>query len=192
MQADISYTNWLLMCRAGLVGLEFYTPETGAWRQAHMNARYVILRVLLEAGEGLVRIERRIGIDGEPDLEIQLDRSKIETVGKAAIGKFLTKLQVYKSTGNVAVGGAMFNDYSVVTPEMLSYREIVMARKEPRRLLLQPNMLLEGGEVLLKDYPETPAGVVESFVDRFGLVALSPLMDVYEKNQPFVDDLLGS
>ena len=29
------------MVRAGLLALEFYTPETGAWRQAHMNARYI-------------------------------------------------------------------------------------------------------------------------------------------------------
>lgn len=190
-QADITYTNWLLMCRAGLVGLEFYTPETDSWRQAHMNARYVILRVLLEAGEGLVQIVRRTGSDGKPDLEVLLDRSKVQTVGKTAIGAFLTKLQVYKSTGNVAEGGAMFNAYGTVTPEMLEYRGIVMARKEPRRILLQPNMVLEEGTVVLKEYEETMVGVVQSFVDRFGHVALSPLMNAFDKNQPFVDDLLN-
>lgn len=36
---DIVYINWLNMVRAGLLALEFYTPETRAWRQAHMNAR---------------------------------------------------------------------------------------------------------------------------------------------------------
>ena len=36
---DIVYVNWLLMVRAGLTGLEFYTPATGEWRQAHMRAR---------------------------------------------------------------------------------------------------------------------------------------------------------
>ena len=189
-QADITYTNWLLMCRAGLVGLEFYTPETDSWRQAHMNARYVILRVLLEAGEGLVQVVRRTGSDGKPDLEVLLDRSKVQTVGKAAIGAFLTKLQVYKSTGNVTEGGAMFNAYGTVTPEMLEYRAIVMARKEPRRILLQPNMMLQDGTVVLKEYEETSVGVVQSFVDRFGHVALSPLMDAFDQNQPFVDDLL--
>lgn len=189
-QADITYTNWLLMCRAGLVGLEFYTPETNSWRQAHMNARYVILRVLLEAGEGLVRIESRTGSDGKPDLEVLLDRSKVPTVGKAAIGRFLMKLQVYKSTGNVTDGSAMFHAYGTVTPEMLAYRAIVMARKEPRRLILQPNMLLNDGSVELREYEESPAGVVQSYVDRFAHIALSPLMDAFEKNQAFVDDLI--
>ena len=31
---DVAYINWLLMVRAGLCGLEFFTPETRAWRQA--------------------------------------------------------------------------------------------------------------------------------------------------------------
>ena len=30
---DIIYINWLNMVRAGLVGLEFYTPENNKWRQ---------------------------------------------------------------------------------------------------------------------------------------------------------------
>ena len=30
---DIIYVNWLLMVRAGVVGLEFFSPETKIWRQ---------------------------------------------------------------------------------------------------------------------------------------------------------------
>lgn len=60
-----------------------------------MQARYVILRVLLETGENFVTIERLTSAeDSQPDLVIRLDRSKINTVGKQAIGDFLRKLQV--------------------------------------------------------------------------------------------------
>ena len=68
------------------------TPHLSS--QAHMQARYVILRVLMEAGEGLVTIEKLVGEDGNPDLIVKLDRSKVNTVGKKAIGDFLRKLQV--------------------------------------------------------------------------------------------------
>jgi len=59
-----------------------------------MQARYVILGVLLKAGEDLVTIKRTTGTDGQPDIIISLDRRKINSVGKAAIGDFLKKLQV--------------------------------------------------------------------------------------------------
>jgi len=41
-----------------------------------------------------------------------LDRTKIATVGKAAIGAFLLKLQVHKSLGDFASGSAMYNGHS--------------------------------------------------------------------------------
>ena len=60
-----------------------------------MHARYVILRVLLEAGNGLVQLNTLAeGSDGKPDVLITLDREKIESVGRPAIGNFLRKLQV--------------------------------------------------------------------------------------------------
>ncbi len=51
-------------------------------------------QVLLEAGEDFVKIEELTAEDGEPDILISLDESKIETVGVPAIGRFLCKLQV--------------------------------------------------------------------------------------------------
>lgn len=59
-----------------------------------MHARFVILRVLLESDKDFVKIQSVTGDDGKPDLVILLDRSKIQTVGKQAIGNFLRKLQV--------------------------------------------------------------------------------------------------
>lgn len=59
-----------------------------------MQARFVILKVLIEADQGLVTIERLTGEDGEPDAVVKLDKDKIETVGKEAIANFLRKLQV--------------------------------------------------------------------------------------------------
>lgn len=72
-----------------------FTCNVAVLFQAHMQARFVILRVLLEAGKGLVGLKEVTGADGKPDALITLDRSKINTVGKDAIHKFLCKLQVF-------------------------------------------------------------------------------------------------
>ena len=68
-----------------------------------MQARYVILRVLLEAGEGLVQLTSVTGSDGKPDVLIKLDRDKIVSVGRPAIGNFLRKLQVSVNLVNNAL-----------------------------------------------------------------------------------------
>ena len=70
-----------------------------------MQARHVILRLLLESGRGLVRVERVTGADGRPDILVCLDRSLIETQGKPVIQDFLMKLQVksYERTTPLAV-----------------------------------------------------------------------------------------
>ncbi|KAL7978244.1 hypothetical protein Chor_014783 [Crotalus horridus] len=155
---NVIYINWLNMVRAGLLALEFYTPESGTWRQAHMQARFVILRVLLEAGQGLVSLHHTTGTDGKPDAVVSLDRTKITSVGKPALQCFLRKLQLYEA-------------YSAVTddkPErFLSLRETVLLRKEARKLFVQANTGLEEGKVRLTQYEGSAAGLIRSFADRF-------------------------
>lgn len=165
------YVNWLTMVRAGLLGLEFYTPESKSWRQAHMQARFVILRVLLEAGEGLVGLKECTGADGKPDAVITLDRSKIQTVGKNAIQRFLCKLQVHKSTADVEGGRALYEGYSAVTADgshdFLKFRETVLLRKEARKMFVQANTHIKDDAVELVEYEGSAAGLIQSFVERF-------------------------
>ncbi|KAJ7307403.1 hypothetical protein JRQ81_009419 [Phrynocephalus forsythii] len=168
---EVIYINWLNMVRAGLLALEFYTPESGTWRQAHMQARFVILKVLLEAGQGLVALRRTTGADGKPDAVITLDRSKICTVGKPSLERFLRKLQVLKSTADVAGGRALYEAYSTVTDEeperFLTLRHTVLLRKEARKLFVQANTRLEGKDVVLVQYDGSASGLIRSFRDRF-------------------------
>lgn len=59
---DVLFASYLSMARAGLVALEFWDPKTQKWGQAHMQARYSILRTFLDAGDDFVsfHITRRI------------------------------------------------------------------------------------------------------------------------------------
>ncbi|XP_053702230.1 dipeptidyl peptidase 3 [Synchiropus splendidus] len=168
---DVVYVNWLSMVRAGLLGLEFYTPESKSWRQAHMQARFVILRVLLEAGEGLVTLKEVTGKDGKPDARITIDRSKICTVGKLAIHKFLCKLQVLKSTADVDGGRALYDKYSSVSDSgahnFLRLRETVILRKEDRKMFVQANTRVNGENVELLEYEGSMSGLIQSFTERF-------------------------
>lgn len=168
---DLVYVNWLAMVRAGLLGLEFYSPESQSWRQAHMQARFVILRVLLEAGEGLVTLRHTTGADGRPDAIISLDRSKIRSVGQPAIARFLCRLQVHKSTADVEGGRALYERYSAVTasePEnFLKLRDTVLLRKETRKMFVQANTRVKGDAVELLEYEGSAAGLIRSFTERF-------------------------
>uniref|UniRef100_A0A8C7MX35 Dipeptidyl peptidase 3 n=1 Tax=Oncorhynchus kisutch TaxID=8019 RepID=A0A8C7MX35_ONCKI len=168
---EVVYVNWLNMVRAGLLGLEFYTSESKSWRQAHMQARFVILRVLLEAGEGLVTLKESTGKDGRPDALITLDRSKIHTVGKGAIERFLCKLQVLKSTADVEGGRALYEGYSAVSDggshNFLCLRETVLQRKEARKMFVQANTRVKGDSVELVEYEGSAAGLICSFTERF-------------------------
>jgi len=159
---DIFYINWLIMVRAGIRALEFYTVDTKKWGQAHMQARYVILRVLLKAGEGLVNIRQT-----SDNAFISIDRDKILTVGRKAIGDFLLKLQVFKSTGDVENGTKFYSELSEVSEEFVKLREIILARKKPRRVFVQPHTYIENNQVKLLEFDASAEGVIKSFVTRF-------------------------
>ena len=104
---DIKYANWVSMVLAGVKGLEMFSPTAGEWKQAHSQARFVIMQVMLEAGDDFLTVKEVTGEDGQPDLLISMDREKINTVGQEVISKLVLKHQVYKSTGDLAAAKEM-------------------------------------------------------------------------------------
>ena len=113
-----------------------------------MQARYVILRVLLEAGEGLVQLTSVTGSDGNPDVLIKLDREKIESVGGPAIGNFLRKLQVSVNLVNNALQDpkhvSSLEGVLSVDIEKLYMHEMTTARKTRVLLFVSRNQILDG------------------------------------------------
>ncbi|XP_076166727.1 dipeptidyl peptidase 3 isoform X2 [Ptiloglossa arizonensis] len=184
---DIIYVNWLSLLWNGCVkALEFYQPSTETWLQAHSQARYVLLRVCMEAGDDFVNV-----VETEPgkSLLLTLDRFKIQTVGKRAIGEFLTKLQIYKSTGDVEAAKKMYEKYSKVPATgphpWARWRDIVLARKEPRKIFVQSNTFVNGEkEVQLKNYEPSFVGLIQSWMERFPSAETSQtLIELWEKDK---------
>jgi len=164
---DIKYVNWLSMVLAGVKGLEMFSPASGEWKQAHSQARFVIMQVMLEAGEDFLTVKEVVGEDGKPDMLITMDREKILTVGKTAIAAFLLKLQVYKSTGDICNAKKMYDRYSEVSEPWASRRQIVVDRKQPRVILVQGNTILSDEKLNLVQYDPTIEGMVKSWAERF-------------------------
>jgi len=88
--------------------------------------------------------------------------------GRDVVGTLLVDLQVRKSTADGAGAREFYTD---LTTPLAGWdgeiRDVVLAKKQPRRIFVQPNTVVGAdGEVALKEYPLTPAGVIQSFVER--------------------------
>ncbi|KAI1322201.1 peptidase family M49 [Xylariaceae sp. FL0255] len=165
---DVLYVSYLNMARAGLVSLEMWDPKSRKWGQAHSQARFSILQCFLQAGENFCKLEYQG--DDIKGAVIKLDRSKIPTVGRKAVGAYLQKLHIYKSTGDVEAGTKFFGEMTHVDPEFWGkkVRDEVLANKQPRKVFVQANTFLDEatGKVTLKHYDASPEGMIQSWVER--------------------------
>jgi len=172
---DLNYINYLSMALNGIKALVMYSVASQEWKQAHSRARFVIVNVFLQAGQAFLKIDQVRGEDGKPDLLITMDKTKLRSVAAPAIANFLRKLQVYKSSGNDAAARIMYEEYSKVSNTgvypWLTYRDIAVARKKAKVILVQGNTKLHNGKVLLTEYEENPEGMVESWRERFAEVS---------------------
>ena len=98
---------------------------------------------------------------------IQVDRSAVLKHGREAAGKLLVEPQVRKSTADGAGARAFYTELTTPLPGWDGeLRDLVLRKKQPRKVFVQPNTFVENGEVVLKEYPSTPEGVIESFIER--------------------------
>lgn len=169
---DVLYASYLSMARAGLVSLEMWDPKSQKWGQAHSQARFSILQCFLQAGNDFCKLDYTA--EDMSDLTIKLDRAKILTTGREAVGKYLQKLHIYKSTADVEAGTAFYTKMTTVDSEFWGskVRNVVLANKQPRKVFVQANTTLDEatGKTTLTHYPATPEGMIQSFADRESVI----------------------
>lgn len=162
-QEDVKLIATILMARAGVIGLEFWDPESKKWGQPHMQARFGIFKCLHKAG--VVSLKHSEGTFD--DLEIVVDESKLNKEAVDALAAFLHSLHVFKTTANVKEGLAFYNDMTEVTEEYACLRDTVLNKKLPRKQLIQANTFLgDDGSVEIREYDESEVGMIQSFADR--------------------------
>jgi len=167
---DVLYVAYLQMARAGVAALEYWDPKSRKWGQAHMQARFSILRTFIDAGDDFCIIKpTNSDLDNFSDLEIRLDRRKILSHGRPAVEKYLQKLHIYKSTADFDAGKKLYDDITNVSPWWAGKaRPVVLSKKTPRKVFVQVNTVLDEatGNVKLVEYEPTVEGMVKSYYDR--------------------------
>ncbi|KAL8839413.1 MAG: hypothetical protein Q9170_001752 [Blastenia crenularia] len=162
---DVLYTSYLSMARAGVAAVEFWDPKSRKWGQAHMQARFSILKTFLDAGEGFTTLDYTK--DDLSDLMIKVDREKILTVGRKAVEGYLQKLHVYKCTADYEAGKELYETMTHVDEWWATkVRPEVLRRKTPRKVFVQANTFEKDGAVELKEYEPTFNGMIQSWVER--------------------------
>ncbi|KAH7414166.1 peptidase family M49-domain-containing protein [Phaeosphaeria sp. MPI-PUGE-AT-0046c] len=162
---DVLYTAYLQMARAGIAALEFWDPKSRKWGQAHMQARFSILRTFLNAGVEFCQLEWEK--DDLSDLTIRLERERILDLGRPAVDAYLQKLHIYKATADYAAAKKMYDDITDVEPFYENMvRPAVLSKKTPRKVFVQANTVERDGKVELKEYEATNIGMIQSCADR--------------------------
>ncbi len=162
---DVLYAAYLSMARAGVAALEYWDPKSRKWGQAHMQARFSILRTFLHAGCEFASLD--YNEKDASDLTIKIDRGRILTDGRLAVEKYLRELHIFKATADVRRATKLYEGLTDVDDWYENtIRPAVLAKKTPRKVFVQANTVLEGEKVILKEYPATPEGMIESYADR--------------------------
>lgn len=102
----------------------------------------------------------------EERLIVNVERSKIKSEGKPALERMLLNLHIYRCTADAESCRSFYEKLSLVEDEHLKWREIVLSKKQPKKLFVQANTFKSGDGVTLKEYAPTREGIIQSWAER--------------------------
>ncbi|RAL00385.1 dipeptidyl peptidase III [Aspergillus ibericus CBS 121593] len=162
-QSEVAYNMYLQLGVDGLRGLDNYDPTTKKWGQAHSRAHFAILRHLLRDSDGLYIIT----CDAEnTTLTVKVDRLRVISHGKPSLGRMLLNLHIYRCTADISNCRHFYEDLSHVDDEALTWRKIVISKRDPPLAFSQGNTYRVGDDVKLKEYEPTARGIIQSWAER--------------------------
>jgi dipeptidyl-peptidase III len=109
---------------------------------------------------------------------LRLDRSKILTHGKPAVGRLLLELHMWRCTGDYRAAKQRYESLTEVTDEWIGIQDAMAKRQNGKSkawaFVAGNTFLTPDGNVELKEYAETPLGLIQSWADRFPASSQSP------------------
>lgn len=142
-----------------------YNPDAKRWGQAHTQGAFVFAMWIMKNQKSKIV---DFVLDGEDNFFINLDQELLWSEGRDLIRDLLIVLQTFKSSGCVERGAKFYNEYSEVSDHFLKIRNIVLAKKKPRRLDLNNNLVrYTENSIQPVEYPECHEGIILSYADRF-------------------------
>ncbi|UQC90711.1 dipeptidyl-peptidase 3 [Colletotrichum lupini] len=160
---DIAYNMYQQLGVDGLRGLANYNVDSKRWGQAHSRAHFAILNWLLKDGGDCVEIEHD---KTAGNLTVRVNRAKVSTHGKPALGRMLLRLHMYRCTADVQACRVYYEMLTRLTQKHLEWRKVVVASKPPPLVFVHANTSLEENEVTLREYEPTVEGLIKSWAER--------------------------
>jgi len=152
--------------RKGIIGLPLYNADAKKWGQAHTQGAFVLAMWLYKQQKTDILKFEIVG--DNDDFIIHLNQENLNKEGKQLISDMLIIIQTYKSSGAYERAKKWYDEYSEVSDFFLQIRKIVLAKKRPRRLDGNNN-LVKYNESCIEPrcYPETHEGVILSYAERY-------------------------
>ena len=134
-----------------------------------LQAQFAILKVLLSTPNDFVTLSH--SSENTDDPTMHFDKTRIVSCGIPTIGSFVQKLHIFISTADVVRGTKLFEEVTAVDDYFLRIREVVLRKKQPSKLFVQPNTSINKGEdgaqtVVLRDYEASREGIINSWAGR--------------------------
>lgn len=98
---------------------------------------------------------------------VKVDAKLCAARGKEVMGKLLMEIQIRKSTGDGKSAAEFYKKLTTPSARWIQeLRPLVLAKKLPRKIIIQPNTRIVDGKVELIEYEATLEGAIQSFVER--------------------------
>ena len=158
------YLSCLHLGVEGLRSLEHYNPHDKKWTQAHSQGYFAIFKHLLVEGNGVLTVHHDANTSA---LHVTVDRTKIISNGKPALGRLMCALHIWRCTANVEACRPFYESLTSVEGIYEEWRSVVATRPERRVKFVQGNTFLnKNGELEYREYEESDEGIIRSWAER--------------------------